>query len=218
MDDAKAEVVSPTRSWRNSPARELRFNDSFKSVTGSDEALPPLQQAAVTAFRSSQPRRSSLRSPRGSDCERSDLTPRGTAKSGLTGKDKARSDVLSQAVALHASNSDAKQLHWETDHPAPLPEQHHSAQQKWSDQQQQIRELQALNIKLTADLTESESATEMLHKQLQKVQFAMVQSRDEMENAQRLAMAAQMRATIAEEQLAAAESNAAKLSKEVYVP
>ena len=218
MVDATAAPVRPTGSWRNSPARELRLNDSFKSVTESDEAVPTLQQAAVTASRSSQPRRSSLRSSRDSDYERPDLSPRGTAKFGLNregDKDTARTDVLSQAVALHASNSDAKQLHWETDHPVQPPEQHHSAQHKGSDQQQQIRELQAINIKLTADLTVSKSASEMLHKQLQKIQSAMVQSRDDMENAQRLAVAAEKRANTAEEQSAAAQAKAAKLAKEV---
>lgn len=218
MAEAKATPARRTGSWRDSPARELRFVDSFKSVVETDEEGQSLQQPAIPASRSAQPRRSSLRSPRGSDCGRHDMCPHSTtAKSGL-GKEGAEetagTDILSQAVALHASTSGAKQLHWEAQNSAQSVRQH-NADNTRSEQQQQNRELQTMNVKLKSDVEEAKSANEMLQKQLQKVQTAMVQSRDDMESAQRLALAAEARATEAEEKFATAEANVQRLSAEV---
>lgn len=210
MEGAKAATVRRTGSWRDSTARELRFVDSFKSAAEADEAVSSLQQAAVVKSKALLPRRSNMRSPRGSDPERAESHSRPAPQSEHSlenSKDVARTDILSQAVALHATHSDAKHLHWDTGHAA-----HVTSQQST---QQQMRELQVLNSKLTTDLAEAKAANEMLHKQVHKVQTAMVQSRDDMENAQRLAVAAEQRATTAEEQLTAAQAKIDKLGVEV---
>lgn len=210
MDAGQAAAIRRSGSWRDSPPRELRFVDSFKSVGDAAEEGAGAPRVAKNKS-ASLPRRSSLRSPRYSDSERAERSLQVSPRSRLgkeDSQDTARTDVLSQAVALHAIDSHNKQLHWDKDDISSAASQHQSAQQ-------QMCELQAINLKLTSDVAEAKAANDMLHKQLQKVQAAMVQSRDDMENAQRLAVAAEQRASTAEEHLLACQASLQQLAAEV---
>lgn len=102
------------------------------------------------------------------------------------------------ANAAAADSSEHKGLHWKPD-PVAI-----SA----ADHRYESRELQARYMKLEADLQESEAARALLQKQLHRVQDAMKQNRNDLEDAQRTALAA-------EEKAAAAEAQAATLSAEV---
>lgn len=92
------------------------------------------------------------------------------------------------------SNADAAQLaehkglHWKSD-----PVKVNAADQRFES-----RELQARYKKLEADLQESEAARALLQKQLHRVQAAMKQNRNDLEDAQRAALAAGGKAAAAE--------------------
>ena len=91
------------------------------------------------------------------------------------------------------SNADAahlaeKGLHWKSD-PVTV---------NAADQRFESRELQARYKKLEADLQESEAARALLQKQLHRVQAAMKQNRNDLEDAQRAALAAGGKAAAAE--------------------
>ena len=77
-----------------------------------------------------------------------------------------------------------------------------------ADARTECCELQARYMKMEADLQESEAARALLQKQLHRVQDAMKQNRNDLEDAQRAALAAEGKA-------AAAEASAAALSAEV---
>lgn len=204
MDSSKAFTPARLSSWRDSPAKGLPL--SFRA--SGEEADQPTQTSThtfTTTKSQRQPRRSNLRTPRSSEPE-GELTPHGAARTSPTdgGKDRATAEHISHDTVLHLSPSEAKQLHWQTD-----------AVSQPSEQSHQARELQALNIKLTADLADAVSANDMLHKQLHKVQAAMVQSRNDMENAERLALAAESRAAAAEEHAATVQATLERRSAEV---
>lgn len=77
-----------------------------------------------------------------------------------------------------------------------------------ADQSFKSHDLQARCMKLEAELQESEAARALLQKQLHRVQDAMKQNRTNLEDAQRVALAA-------EAKTAAAEAKAASLTREV---
>lgn len=104
------------------------------------------------------------------------------------------------AARAAAHLSEHKGLHWKPELVAVSA----------ADQRTENRELQARYLKLEADLQESEAAKALLQKQLHRVQEAMKQNRDDLENAQRSALTAQ-------ESAAAAEAKAASLAAEVRV-
>lgn len=103
---------------------------------------------------------------------------------------------LENAAAAHSA--ERKGLHWK---PEPVAASAVNARFE-------SRELQARYMKLEADLQESEAARVLLQKQLHRVQDAMRQNRDDLEDAQRAALAAEAKA-------AAAEAKAVTSSAEV---
>ena len=110
--------------------------------------------------------------------------------------DSAIPSALAARAAAHSSEQ--RGLHWKPELVATSA----------AGQRLESRELQVRYLKLEADLQESEAAKALLQKQLHRVQEAMKQNRDALEDAQRSAVAAEQKAS-------AAEASAAALSVQV---
>ncbi|KAL0021385.1 hypothetical protein WJX77_010447 [Trebouxia sp. C0004] len=208
MND-KASISNTTRTATRPPAKELRLSSSFKAfvdsaVTGQNTPTRTLLGRASDIISRSVSSGDSLHSPRNSTLDGSE-TPVGGAKlrSCLSLRRQSDNPVPSSSAVTAGrdglQNAEHKELHWK-------PE---LVTTSTADQRSEARELQAKYLKLQADLKDSEAANAMLQKQLHRVQEAMVQSRDDMENAQRLALAVKENTDAAESRAAAAESRAA---------
>lgn len=197
------------------PAKELRLSSSFKAfvdsaVNGQNTPTSTLLGRASDIISRSVNSGDILHSPRDSTLDGSE-TPVGGAKlrSCLSLRRHSDNPVPSSSAVTAGrdglQNAEHKGLHWK-------PELVTSST---ADQRSEARELQAKYLKLQADLKDSAAANAMLQRQLHRVQEAMVQSRDDMENAQRLALAAKEQADAAESRAAAAETKAEALAAQV---
>ena len=186
------------------PARELRLSSSFKplpQVAGASGTCTPTR--ALLGRVSDIMARDAEQGP---DAQHEWVQ---AVSACLTNGSKLRSCLSSgrhsdsaipaaSAARAAAHSSEHRGLHWKPELVAVSA----------ADQRSENRELQARYLKLEADLQESEAAKALLQKQLHRVQEAMKQNRDDLENAQRSALAAQ-------ETAAAAEAKAASLAAEV---
>ena len=196
-------------------ARALRLSSSFKSLSEAVRASGATTQTGILLGKASDIITSSIE--HGFDGKCAFKPEHGSV--GLThstgSKIKSclslgrRSDSpVPPANAAAAHSAEPKGLHWK---PEPVAI---SA----ADQKCESRELQARYKKLEADLQESEAARALLQKQLHRVQDAMKQNRNDLEDAQRAALAAEEKAAIAEAQAAilSAEVCRADVSRDKY--
>ena len=179
------------------PARELGLSSSFKPVSeatrASGETTPTraLLGTASDIITSSllEPEEKAYCVPADDDstavCNSTGSKLRSCLSSGRH-SDNAIPPTSAARAALHSTEQ--RGLHWKPDLLVV------SAAGTGSD----VRELQARYLKLEADLHDSEAAKALLQKQLHRVQEAMKQNRDDLENAQRSALAAAEKATAAE--------------------
>ena len=197
-------------------ARELRLSSSFQALvdaagtSGLNTPTTTLLGRASDIISRSVDEGARLRSPRGSTPDPSEAPAGGSKlRSCLSLRRHSDNPVPSTSVLSAGGASlqfaEHKGLHWKPELVAPST----------ATQRADSRELQVRYIKLEADLKDSEAARAMLQKQVHRVQEAMVQSRDDMENAQRLALAAKEKAEVAEAKAAAAEAKAEALSAQV---
>ena len=195
-------------------AREMRLSSSFKAMveaaSGANTPTSALLNQASDIISRSMRQSSPMISPRGPQQEVTE-TPAGPPKlrSCLSLKRHSESpgptESATEAVSGSNQSAEHKGLHWKPDLVMPSA----------TDHKFEARELQARYLKLEGDLKDSEDAKAMLQKQVHRVQEAVVHSRDEMESAQRLAIAAETKAAAAEAKAAAAEAKSDALSKEV---
>ena len=203
-------------------ARGLRLSSSFKAsveAAGNSGASTPtevlLTRASDIISRSVR-RESPLISPRNVQQDATEAPAAGITKLRSCLSLRRHTDSPGQAdpdaEAAGGQAFEHKELHWKPEL-VTSSEADHRAES--CDHKAETRELQARYLKLEGDLKEAENGKAMLSKQVHRVQEAMVHSRDEMETAQRLAVAAEERAAAAEARAVAAEEKAAALSREV---
>ncbi len=209
------EVVPQSAARRSSrpPAKELRLSSSFRAVleaadtSGLNTPTSALLGRASDIISRSIESGSSRRSPRDSLYEASEAPAVGATKlrSCLSGVRRHSDNPVPSIVDANMQSIEHKGLHWK-------PE---LVTASTAGERSQAHELQDRYIKLEADLKDSEAAKAMLQKKLHRVQEAMVQSRDDLENAQRLAITAEEKAAAAANRAAAAETQADALTVQV---
>lgn len=186
-------------------ARALRLTSSFKPVSDAARASGVTTPTGILLGRASDIITSGLEhnvdAPQGAcDPEKDPVSLTSSTDNRLKSCLSLGRHSDSPAPAANTAGSPSaehKGLHWKPELVAVSAADHRS----------ESRELQARYRKLETDLQESEAARALLQKQLHRVQDAMRQSRNDMEDAQRSAFAA-------EEKAAAAEANTASLSAE----
>ena len=186
-------------------ARALRLSSSFKPVNEAVRASGATTPTGILLGKASDIIISSIGHGFGEKCgskaEHDSVVlthSTGSKLKSCLGLGRRSDSPVPLANAAGAHSAEQKGLHWK---PEPVAV---SA----ADARFESRELQARYMKLEADLQESEAARALLQKQLHRVQDAMKQNRDDLEDAQRAALAAEGKA-------AAAEAKAVTLSAEV---
>lgn len=208
VDISKAGNASPRPA-----ARALRISSSFKALdsagSGADTPTKSLLAQASDIISRSVQEPTPLVSPRSTQQQTAEATIAGGIKLrsclSLKGRSESPERDATELARVGTQSNEHKWLHWKPELVAPSA----------VDQKAEAREMQARYLKLEGDLQDAEAAKAMLQKQLHRVQEAVVHSRDEMESAQRLALAAEGKAAAAEARAVAAETQSYALSEKV---